>query len=301
MLKIAYSPIYAHPLPEGHKFPMQKYELIPQTLLDKGIVRPENFFCPRPVSEYWITRTHTPAYWEGLKTLTTPPAMVRRIGFPLSAALVERELIITQGTIDCALYALRYGVAMNVAGGTHHAFADAGEGFCLLNDMAIASNYLLDKGLAEQILIVDLDVHQGNGTAAIFANEPRVFTFSMHGARNYPFTKPPSNLDIALPDACDDELYICLLDKALQEILTQVRPDFVFFQSGVDVLATDKLGLLGLTQEGCQRRDFLVLEACMSAEIPIVAVMGGGYSADIQEIVKAHVQTYQTAQQLFYP
>ena len=300
MLKIAYAPIYKHPLPDGHRFPMEKYELIPQQLLYEGTLTEENFFIPKAVEEHWILRTHTADYWHSLRNLSTPPAMVRRIGFPLSSQLVERELIITQGTIDCALYALRHGIAMNVAGGTHHAFADAGEGFCLLNDIAVAANYLLDNHLAKQILVVDLDVHQGNGTAKIFEHEPRVFTFSMHGASNYPFIKQQSDLDIALPDSLDDEPYLQLLQHYLLLIINKINPDFIFYQCGVDILASDKLGRLGVSIEGCKTRDKFVLELCREFEIPVVAVMGGGYSPQIRDIVEAHANTYRLAQSIFF-
>ena len=181
MLKIAYSTVYQHSLPEGHRFPMLKYELIPEQLLYEGTCTLENFFAPNPVDSTWILRTHSKSYWEDLKNLRLDPKMIRKIGFPLSADLVHRETIITQGTIDCCHFAFENRIAMNVAGGTHHAYTDRGEGFCLLNDVGIASNYLLDNQLATKILVVDLDVHQGNGTAEMFQNEPRVFTFSMHG------------------------------------------------------------------------------------------------------------------------
>ena len=207
MLKIAYSPIYQHSLPEGHRFPMLKYELIPEQLIYEGTCTPENFFSPNPVDEKWILRTHTETYWEDLKNLTLDAKMIRKIGFPLSRQLVLREKIITQGTIDCSVYAQKYGISMNIAGGTHHAYTDRGEGFCLLNDVAITSNYLLDNGLATKILVIDLDVHQGNGTAKIFQNEPRVFTFSMHGKENYPLHKEQSNLDIELKTYTKDDEY----------------------------------------------------------------------------------------------
>ena len=187
MLKIAWDPIYSHPLPEGHRFPMLKYELIPGQLLYEGLITKENLFSPGLVDEQTITRTHDRAYWEQLRDLTLSPKEQRRIGFPLSIKLIERERKIAQGTIDGCLYTLEYGVAFNVAGGTHHAGTNWGEGFCMLNDQAIAANYLLDNGLCKSILIVDLDVHQGNGTAEIFRNQPGVFTFSMHGANNFPF------------------------------------------------------------------------------------------------------------------
>ena len=204
------------------------------------------------------------------------------------------------GTLLCTDYAMEYGIAMNIAGGTHHAFTDRGEGFCLLNDIAIASQYLLDTHQAEQILVVDLDVHQGNGTAQIFQHEPRVFTFSMHGAKNYPGHKEKSDLDIDLPDGTEDKEYLDLLDKTLSELMARLKPDFIFFQSGVDVLETDKLGRLSLTMEGCKQRDRLVLETARICQIPLVASMGGGYSEDIRLIIEAHANTYRLAQSIFF-
>src|SRR3954468_12293337 len=194
MLTIAYDPIYAHPLPESHRFPMLKYELIPGQLLHEGVITEDNLFAPQPLEEDIILQTHTANYWQRMKKGQLTAREMRAIGFPQSTGLVEREIRISRGTIDCALNALTYGVSLNVAGGTHHAFADRGEGFCLLNDFAIASNYLLQQQRARQILIIDLDVHQGNGTASIFDQQPRVFTFSMHGEHNYPFHKEKSDL-----------------------------------------------------------------------------------------------------------
>ena len=176
MLKIAWSEIYAHPLPENHRFPMEKYDLLPRQLLHEGTISQENIFTPIPLEEKWILKAHKKAYWEKLKNLKLTRSEIRRTGFPLSQQLVDREITIANGTLQCADYALQYGIAMNIAGGTHHAFTDRGEGFCLLNDIAIASHYLLEFGKAKQILVVDLDVHQGNGTAEIFARDPRVFT-----------------------------------------------------------------------------------------------------------------------------
>ena len=204
------------------------------------------------------------------------------------------------GTLEAALFALQNGIAMNIAGGTHHAFTDRGEGFCLLNDIAIASNYLLDKGLAKSVLVVDLDVHQGNGTAEIFQNEERVFTFSMHGASNYPMHKEISDLDVALPDKTDDKTYLHLLDNHLKEVFYKFEPDFLFFQSGVDVLGTDKLGRLGMSIEGCKRRDEMVLSLAHQNNIPLVASMGGGYSVKISHIIEAHANTYRLAQEIYF-
>ena len=189
---------------------------------------------------------------------------------------------------------------MNVAGGTHHAFPDRAEGFCLLNDIAIASRYLLHSGKANKILVVDLDVHQGNGTARIFTNESGVFTFSMHGEHNYPLQKEKSDLDIPLKDGTDDCTYLKLLDTNLKRLFEKMQPDFIFFQSGVDVLKTDKLGRLGLSIEGCRRRDELVFSEAKKADIPIVASMGGGYSENIKDILEAHANTYRAAQSIFF-
>jgi acetoin utilization deacetylase AcuC-like enzyme len=204
------------------------------------------------------------------------------------------------GTLQCALYALKFGVSMNIAGGTHHAFTDRGEGFCLLNDIAIAANYLLIENLATKILVVDLDVHQGNGTAEIFANDSRVFTFSMHGANNYPLVKQKSDLDIGLPDGANDELYLTTLDFYLKKLLDDVRPDFIFFQSGVDILVTDKLGKLSVSRDGCRKRDELVLGLAHSNRVPLVASMGGGYSENFRDIIEAHANTYRLAQNMYF-
>lgn len=300
MIKIAYHPLYAHPLPEGHRFPMLKYELIPEQLLHEGTIVQENLFAPNPLAEEHILTTHEQAYWQQLKDLTLPAKEQRRIGFPLNAQLVEREIRIAQGTIDGALYAQQYGVAFNVAGGTHHAGSNWGEGFCLLNDQAIASNHLLSNNLAQRILIIDLDVHQGNGTAEIFQHEPRVFTFSMHGDKNFPFRKEQSNLDVPLADGTTDEVFLNKLEETLPLIFDQQKPDFVFYLSGVDVLETDKLGKLALTKSACKQRDVMVFEACIKHQVPVQVSMGGGYSADIKTIVDAHCNTFRVATNLFF-
>jgi len=299
MIKIAWHPIYAHPLPEGHRFPMLKYELIPEQLLHEGTIEQENLFSPLPVSEENILLTHDQGYWEQLKNLTLPLKEQRRIGFPLNVQLIERELRITQGTIDGTRFAQQNGIAFNVAGGTHHAGSNWGEGFCLLNDQAISANYLLNNKLAYRILIIDLDVHQGNGTAEIFKNEDRVFTFSMHGDKNFPFRKEISNLDVPLDDNLQDEEYLNLLEINLKKAFEKSQPDFIFYLSGVDVLATDKLGKLGLTKQGCKERDRMVLQTCKTKNIPVQVSMGGGYSTEIKDIVDAHCNTYRLAFDLF--
>jgi acetoin utilization deacetylase AcuC-like enzyme len=299
MVFIAYHPIYAHPLPEGHRFPMLKYELIPAQLLHEGTIKSDQLFEPAPCPAETILLTHEAAYFQELVELRLSPQHIRRIGFPLSEQLVQRELVITQGTIDCCHFALQHGIALNVAGGTHHAFANRGEGFCLLNDMGVAANYLLHHQLARQVLIVDLDVHQGNGTASLFSNQPKVFTFSMHGGHNYPFVKEKSDLDMPLADGTTDAQYLYLLQQHLPQLLEKVKPDLVFYLSGVDILATDKFGKLAVSMEGCRLRDKVVLEQCHQRKIPCVVAMGGGYSADIKLIVEAHCNTFRIAQHLF--
>lgn len=300
MLKVAYSPIFVYHVPERHRFPMQKYPLMVERLLAEGTLREANLFAPTPATDDEILTTHTAEYWHALQTQTLDRKAARAIGFEMTPQLVERARYISHASYECALYAQQYGVAMNVAGGTHHAFADHGEGFCVLNDFAISSNLLLNRGQARQILIVDLDVHQGNGTASIFANEPRVFTFSMHGAKNYPFRKQVSDLDIALADDTGDEEYLAILGDTLPRLINKVKPDMLLYQAAVDVLATDKLGKLALTQAGCLARDEIVLSHAKQHGIPVVISMGGGYSADVDDVVEAHCNTFRLAQRLYF-
>jgi acetoin utilization deacetylase AcuC-like enzyme len=296
---LSYHQLYAHPLPAGHRFPMLKYELIPAQLLHEGTIQSSDLFAPEILVEENILDTHDSAYWFQLKNLSLPAKEQRKIGFPLTAQLVERELRIAQGTIDGAINAIKNKIAFNVAGGTHHAGRNWGEGFCLLNDQAIATNYLLKQQLAKRILIIDLDVHQGNGTAQIFSEEPRVFTFSMHGDKNFPFKKEQSDLDVALADGTTNESYLNKLNALLEMIFKQHNPDFVFYLSGVDVLETDKLGKLALTKEGCKKRDQSVFSACIHHNVPVQVSMGGGYSPDIKTIVDAHCNTFRVARDLY--
>jgi acetoin utilization deacetylase AcuC-like enzyme len=300
MLKIAWSEAFAHSLPEGHRFPMAKYDLLPEQLLYEGTITQANLFAPAPLPERFILDTHDYTYWQRLRQLQLTASEIRKTGFPLSDELVNREVIIMNGTVQAALFALEFGIGMNIAGGTHHAFTDRGEGFCLLNDIAIAANYLLNYKSINKILVVDLDVHQGNGTAQIFQHEPRVFTFSMHCGHNYPFHKEQSDLDIPLAEGTDDATYLHQLRTILPRLLDEVQPEFVFFQSGVDVLATDKLGKLGMTIAGCKERDRVVFELCRQHGLPVAVSMGGGYSKQIAHIVEAHANTFRLAQQLWF-
>lgn len=300
MLKIAFHPIYKHPLPEGHRFPMHKYELLPQQLLHEGTCGPENFFEPGMPADTDILRAHDPAYFSALKAGELTTRQMRKVGFPWSPELVTRELRIAQGTIEGCLYALKYGVAMNIAGGTHHAYSDRGEAFCMLNDQAIGAHFLLANGFASRILILDLDVHQGNGTAEIFSDVSEVFTFSMHGKANYPFRKEKSDMDIALEPGTPDHIYLDKLGECLRNLGERVNPDFVFYLSGVDILDSDKLGTLGLSPQGCRQRDEMVFRWSHMRQIPLQCSMGGGYSPQLRTIVSAHAATYQVANQIYF-
>lgn len=299
MIRIAHHDIYAHPLPEGHRFPMLKYEMLPEQLVREGTCKRKQFFAPSRIANEHIIRTHCAEYYKQLTTLSLSKKDIRRIGFPLSAALIERECVIAQGTLLGCEHALKNGIAFNIAGGTHHAFYNRGEAFCLLNDQAIGANYLLATGKAHKILIIDLDVHQGNGTAALFQNNSSVFTFSMHGKANYPFQKEISDLDIALEDNTADDEYLECLETHLIPLLTTNKPDFVFYLSGVDVLKEDKLGRLALTLEGAKKRDEFVLSSCFEQQIPVQCSMGGGYAPDVNLIVEAHANTYRVATDIY--
>lgn len=278
---------------------MLKYELIPEQLLYEGTITEHNLVAPSVCADEVILLTHTQEYLSKLKEQTLTVKEQRHIGFPQSPQLTQRELIITQGTIDCCLSALKNEVALNVAGGTHHAFADRGEGFCMLNDFAVAANYLLDQKLATRILIIDLDVHQGNGTAKLFQNNEQVFTFSMHGEHNYPFHKEKSDLDIGLKDGTDDATYLGLLQTNLDMLIKTVQPDFAMYLSGVDILETDKFGKLKVTMLGCKQRDELVFTKLKQHQIPCTVALGGGYSTDVKIITDAHCNTFRLAKDIY--
>ena len=300
MLKIAWHTCYKHPLKENHRFPMVKYELIPLQLVRENICEEENFFTPTPISEQNVLTTHSKAYFDKLCALELTKKEARPIGFPLSNALVQREKIIVQGTLQGAVHALKNAVSLNIAGGTHHAFSDKGEAFCLLNDQAIAANYLIAKKLAHKILVIDLDVHQGNGTAEIFKDNPNVFTLSFHGKNNYPFKKEISDLDVEFEDGTEDDTYLTKLSQILPKTIKLVQPDFIFYLAGVDVIKNDKLGKLALSIEGCKNRDEMVFKECKKNNIPVQVSMGGGYSSQLKEIVDAHVNTFRLVRDIFF-
>ncbi|MEC8616185.1 MAG: histone deacetylase [Bacteroidota bacterium] len=298
MLKIAFDKKYVLPLPEGHRFPMLKYELIPDQLLYEGLVSEDQFFSPKKIKEKWVEKAHDRIYIQNLKSLSLTKSEIRKTGFPLTKELVEREFMITEGSRQCVDYALEFGAAANIAGGTHHAFRDKGEGFCLFNDVAVASYYALEKFKMDQILVIDLDVHQGNGTASIFGKENRVYTFSMHGKKNYPFKKEKSDLDIELDDGVKDDEYLKTLEQTVKKLDAKLNPNLIFYISGVDILSTDKLGRLKVSREGCKKRDEMVFEFAQKNNVPIVTSMGGGYSEKIYDIVEAHCNTYKCMLQL---
>ncbi len=299
---LAWHPSYRHPLPDDHKFPMIKYDLIPEQLMYEGCITADALFAPGPAPAETIALTHDAHYMKQVMACGLGAIEMRRIGFPypMTSELVLRECIIMQGTIDCALRALETGFAMNIAGGTHHAFAAKGEGFCIFNDFAIAANYLLKYKKTERILICDLDVHQGNGTASIFRNDPRVYTFSMHSKDNYPLRKEISDTDIELPGGCNDETYLALLTENLESVVRSFRPDILFYLCGVDVLGTDKFGKLNLTREGCRKRDEQVFKTARHNALPVVCAAGGGYSFHVKDVVEAHCNTLRTAFTVFF-
>ena len=294
---ISYHPIYNHPVPDNHRFPMQKYALLPQQLLHEGIAEPADFHSPSKVSLETLCLAHTPDYVHKFVHLQLSHKEALPIGFVQNQQLVDRELTLVQGTIEAALWALRTAeVGFNIAGGTHHAFSDRGEGFCMLNDQAVAAAYLLAYTSVKKVLIIDLDVHQGNGTAEIFRHDPRVFTFSMHAEGNYPFVKEHSDRDIALPTGTTDAAYLSVLTSVLPEIITTNQPDFVFYQSGVDVLSSDKLGKLSLSVQGCADRARFVFSLCRQYHLPVQCSMGGGYSPQLSAILRAHTNTFMMSQ-----
>tara|TARA_B100000242_G_scaffold133182_1_gene94650 strand:+ start:1948 stop:2850 length:903 start_codon:yes stop_codon:yes gene_type:complete len=300
MLKIAFNSNYIYPLEENHRFPMIKYELIPEQLIRENTCVDENFFSPGKIDSKIVLKTHQKEYFKRFTSLQLSKKEIREIGFPLSQELVDRELQIAQGTVSGVNYSLKNGISMNIAGGTHHAFYDRGEAFCMLNDQAIAANYIIQEGLFKKILIIDLDVHQGNGTASLFNSNPNVYTLSFHGKKNYPFRKEKSDLDIEFDDNTNDKEYLKVLKETIPKVIDQFEPEFIFYLSGVDVLENDKLGRLSLTLNGCKERDKFILQTCKVNSIPLQVSMGGGYSIVLKNIIEAHSNTFRLAQEIFF-
>ena len=288
---------YPVPLPDGHRFPMTKYRLLRERLLADGVLSAGELAESQPIDAAALRLVHTGAYVDAMLDGTLSAAEQRRLGFPWSEALLQRSLASTWGTVAAARCALEDGAAGNLAGGTHHAFADHGEGFCVFNDIAVAIRLLQREGRIERAAVVDLDVHQGNGTAALFEGDARVFTFSMHGAKNFPFRKQRSTLDVELADGCGDTEYLEVLERHLSRVLDGA--EIVFLQAGVDPLREDTLGRLDLSLEGLRARDRAVMEAARGARLPLVLTLGGGYAKPIELSVEAHVGTYREAKRLF--
>ena len=289
------SATYAIPLPEGHRFPMAKYALLRDGVREHGWVEAAHLHDPPRADAVDLLRVHTPTYVQQVTDGSLPAAEQRRIGLPWSPAFVERAWRVVRGTIEASEAALTHGIAMNLAGGTHHAFPDRGEGFCTFNDVAVAVRRLQQLGRIERAAIIDLDVHQGNGTHACFADDPTVFTFSMHGAKNFPFHKVPGTLDIELNDGTTDEPYLALLAEHLPQVLRTARPDLVVYLAGADPHEGDRLGRLRLTFDGLRRRDHMVLAACREIGIPVCITIAGGYGRDVSDTVAVHLGTVAVA------
>jgi len=299
-MQVTYSHHYQYNLPDGHRFPMDKYPLLLEQLQYEGTIDADQIKEPIPLTWDQVASTHNPQYLHKLQSLTLSTKEIRKIGFPVRKDLIDRGLVIAGGTYDNAVYALKHNsVGLNIAGGTHHSFEERGEGFCVFNDFAIAANLLLDDGDVSKVLIVDLDVHQGNGTAHLFRNDPRVFTFSMHGARNYPTKKMTSDLDIGLDDETGDSLYLNQLYTNLPRLIADQQPEIIMYLSGVDALKSDKLGRLAMTKNGLKQRDEFVFEQAKNMDIPIIVSMGGGYSTRLSDIIDAHANTFRIAKQIY--
>lgn len=299
-MRVSYAPSYYAPIPEDHIFPMRKFTGLHQYLLDNEIIASDNIIAPSPVDMTNLLTVHTNNYAEGILKGTLDPKKSRRLGLPWSQRLALRSRLAVQGTINAAIMALEDGIAGNLAGGTHHSMPDFGEGFCVFNDVAVAIKVLQQSMWASNILVIDCDVHQGNGTAEIFKNNAEVFTFSLHGANNYPFKKPASSLDIGLPDGTGDKDYLQVLGEALDMIFNQFHPDLTFYLGGIDPLETDQLGRLSLSFDGLKTRDELVIRKVKSHDVPLVLLLSGGYAPTLRETVIAHAQMFKMAQKYCY-
>ncbi len=305
---------YWLPLPEGHRFPAEKYEMLYDSIVAEGVAPAPRVLDPDAASDELLRLVHTPEYVERITSGVLKEGEERRLGFPWSPALVERSRRTVGGTVSAGRHALKHGVAMNLAGGTHHAFPDHGEGFCVFNDVAITIRLLQREGMIRRAAVIDLDVHQGNGTHAVFMGDPSVYTFSMHGAHNYPFrpmpeasevvagesrwgyaVRVPGSLDIELPDGTGDAEYLARLEEALPRVLREAQPDIVVYLAGADPHEGDRLGRMKLTFAGLERRDVMVLEACREVGLPVAITIGGGYGRDIRDTVAIHVATARIA------
>jgi len=298
-LPVVHHPAYRVMMPPGNRFPMAKYERLMAHLLEDDVVRPAQMHRPDLAPLTWLQQAHTPAYVDAALGQKLDPAAVRKIGLPITPEVVRRARAASAGTVLAGRLALEHGLACNTAGGSHHAFAGHGAGFCVFNDVAVAARVLLAEGRIERALVVDLDVHQGDGTAAICADEPRVYTFSMHCGINFPLHKQTSDRDIALDAGLEDDAYLSVLADHLPGLLEELRPDLVFFNAGVDPHVDDRLGRLALTEQGLWRRERLVLETCLGAGTPVAGVIGGGYAPDLEQLVRLHSILHRVASEVY--
>lgn len=296
-MKAYYSDVFVLPLPEKHRFPMRKYSLLRERIVREHVLPPESMYIPNGATDEQLQRCHDTTYLEQIKSGNLTEKEIRRIGFPWSKGLVERSRRSTGATICAAHAALEDGISANLAGGTHHAGINHGEGFCIFNDCAVAARELQMKGQINRIAIIDCDVHQGNGTAEILAGDESIFTFSIHGEKNFPFRKIPSDLDVGLPNHTADAIYLEMLEQSLDTVFNTHQPEFVFYIAGADPFVGDRLGKLSLTKEGLAERDEMVLSACFDANIPVTVVMGGGYAPQVDDIADIHLATIKIAAQ----
>ncbi len=294
LMHIYYCDHFVLPLPSDHRFPMAKYALLRERVAAE-IIPPGKLVEPAPATDAELLRCHTREYLEKVKAGSLSPKEMRRIGFPWSPQMVERSRRSVGGTIAACRDALQTGMAVNLAGGTHHAYSDHGEGYCVFNDAAVAARAMQAEGMAREVLIIDCDVHQGNGTAAIFTDDPTVFTFSIHGEKNFPFRKEPSDLDIALPDGTEDEAYLTALMRGMTQAFIQSQAELVIYLAGADPFSGDRLGRLQLSKAGLAQRDALVLNTCQQAGLPVAIAMAVGYAPQVEDIVDIHLQTVRTA------
>lgn len=298
-LPLVYHPDHVAPLPPGHRFPMGKFGRLYEVLVRDGVAAPDQFHCAEPPTAELLTLAHDPQYVDAYLTGTIDARAMRRIGFPWDARLVRRTCMALAGTVLATELALEHGLACSTAGGTHHAYYDFGSGYCIFNDLAVAARALLRQGRVQRVLIVDLDVHQGDGTASILQDDPAIFTFSMHCEANFPFRKQASDLDVGLPIGMEDDAYLERLAQYLPDLLTGVRPDLVLYDAGVDPHKDDLLGKLALSDAGLYRRDLFVLSTCVAARIPVACVIGGGYSQDIDALAYRHSLVHRAAGEVF--
>lgn len=299
-MRVSYAPGYYAPIPDEHIFPMKKFKGLYRYLLEQDIIASADVITPSMVDMANLQMVHTRDYASGIMDGNLNKKKLRRLGLPWSKRLAVRSRLAVQGTINAAIMALQDGVAGNLAGGTHHAMADFGEGFCVFNDVAVAIEVLQQSMWAKNILVIDCDVHQGNGTAAIFKDNPHVYTFSLHGEKNYPFKKSPSTLDIGLPDNTKDDQYLKTLGDALDTIFDDFDPDLVFYLGGIDPLEADHFGRLSLTNNGLQQRDRIVIQKVIGEDVPLVLLLSGGYAPTLKETVLAHALMYKMAKEMEY-